>query len=195
MVWRSVATWQLVQPADFVSASSTDWRAGAGGARRSPESPSAGTRSMAASRGGRNRALMSEGEQQVGEDRILGPALALVVELLQAFSRKKRRGRGIQDHVLAHEGPPLHADRNIPADFARRRRLVAQHAQDLGALELQIRNIADQAPLRRQIEIGSRAEEREARVHEIRLALVLGGAQAREHAVPSRQRHAPAADE
>src|SRR5262245_10233540 len=111
MVWLSVAVWQERQPADFASASATDCRSGAGGARRSPESPSAGTMARAERRS-RNRALMSEGEQEVGEDRIQRAALG--VELLQAFARKQRRGRGVEHHVLAHEGPPLHGERRIP---------------------------------------------------------------------------------
>src|SRR5882672_7386818 len=137
MVCRSVARWQLMQPADFASASPTVWRSGAGGARRSPESPSAGARAAeAATRNRRELALMSEREQQVGEDRVQRAALARVVELLQAFPGKERRGGRVEHHVLAHEGPPLHAYGNVPADASRGRRLVAQHAQDLGVLEL-----------------------------------------------------------
>src|SRR5215472_3707889 len=116
MVWRSVAVWQLTQPADFASASATLCRSGAGGAPREGESPSAGTIASVARKGRRNRALMSEGKQQVREDRVQRTALARVVELPEAGGGEQRRRRGVQHHVLAHERAPLHARRHVPAD-------------------------------------------------------------------------------
>src|SRR5215471_11542774 len=115
MVCRSVEVWQLTQPADLASASATLCRSGAGGAPREPESPSAGTMASSATRG-RRRALMSKGQQQVDEDRVQRPALAGVVELLEALGGKQRCCRGVQHHVLAHERSPLHARRYVPAD-------------------------------------------------------------------------------
>src|SRR5262245_50663608 len=118
MVCRSVSRWQLMQPADFASASATLCRSGAGGARRSPESPSAGTMASVASRM-RYRAFILESQQQVQERRIQRAALR--VELLQALRGEERRQRRVEHHVLAHEGAPLHGGGEVPADGARGR--------------------------------------------------------------------------
>src|SRR5512146_2751256 len=76
IVWRSVAVWQLVQPADLRSASATDCDPGAGAAS-APHAPIA---TMSAVAGARIVRVMSERRDQVDEDRVLRAALPLVVE-------------------------------------------------------------------------------------------------------------------
>src|SRR3954470_1068207 len=142
-----------------------------------------------------SRLFISKRRHKVHEHGVLRPPLALVVELLEALARQQRAGRSIQHDVLRHEGPPLDRRRYIEADVLRGRGVVAQHAEHRGVDEAKVRQVADHAKLRRDIDIDSSSDEQEARVHEIRLSLVLRRSQAREHRVASRERYPATAHE
>src|ERR1700682_1273351 len=141
------------------------------------------------------RSARSERQQNVEQDRVWRLAAVGLVELFQTLARKQHRGRGIEHDVLREQRPVLYRRRNVRAQVAVDIALIAENRQHGGVGEPELIQVADDAPPRRNIEVGADSNQRHARIGEVRLPLILRRAKAGEDAVTPRQRDATATDQ
>ena len=136
----------------------------------------------------------SVGQNHVGQHGVVRGVLR-AVQILQAVAGEQRRPGQAKHDVLREERPVDPGDRRIGADVAAYRRGSAQRFEHGGVVEPQLVEVARTGDLRREVEVRADADQAQAGIFEIRLALFLGRAQVGDQAVAAVQRDAAAADQ